>query len=41
MQVGDWYKYYTAADTDRANVAKQLPEVKKLFPDCWIITVKK
>jgi len=41
MQVGEWYKYYTAADTDRSKVAQRLPEVKKLFPDCWIIKVEK
>lgn len=40
-QVGEWYKYYTAADTNRDNVAKQLPELRKRFPDCWIITVEK
>ena len=40
-QVGEWYKYYTAADTDRAKVAERLPEIKKLFPDCWIIKVEK
>lgn len=41
IQVGDWYKYYTAADKSREQVAQQLPELRKLFPDCWIITFKK
>lgn len=41
MQVGEWYKYYTAADTDRAKVQEAQKELKALFPDCWIITVKK
>ncbi len=41
LRVGEWIKYYTAADTDRAKVAQKLPEMKKLFPDCWIITFKK
>jgi N-acetylmuramoyl-L-alanine amidase len=41
MKVGDWYKYYTAANANRAKVAKKLPELRKLFPDCWIITVEK
>ncbi|MBQ4018415.1 MAG: N-acetylmuramoyl-L-alanine amidase [Paludibacteraceae bacterium] len=41
IQVGEWYKYYTAADTDRSKVAQKLPELKKLFPDCWIIKVEK
>jgi len=40
MQAGAWYKYYTAADTDRNKVAAKLPEIKKLFPECWIIEVK-
>ena len=41
VQMGEWYKYYTCADTDRAKVAAQLPELKKRFPDCWIIKVEK
>ena len=40
IKVGEWYKYYTAEDTDRNKVAQKLPELRKLFPDCWIITVK-
>ena len=39
VQLGEWYKYYTAADADRAKVAAQLPALKQLFPDCWIIKV--
>jgi len=41
VQLGEWYKYYTAADADRAKVAAQLPALKQLFPDCWIIKVNK
>ncbi|MBO7459076.1 MAG: N-acetylmuramoyl-L-alanine amidase [Paludibacteraceae bacterium] len=41
IQNGDWYKYYTAADTDRAKVAKAQKELKRLFPDCWIIKFEK
>lgn len=41
VQIGDWYKYYVAADTERAKVAEQLPELKKIFPDCWIIKFEK
>jgi hypothetical protein len=41
IQAGEWYKYYTAADTDRAKVQAALMNLKTLFPDCWIITVKK
>lgn len=40
QQAGEWYKYYTAADPDRSKVARQLTEVKKLFPDCWIIKIE-
>ena len=38
---GEWIKYYTAADSDRSKVAEQLPAIKKLFPDCWIIKITK
>ena len=38
MHLGDWYKYYTAADTDRAKVVQSQKELKPLFPDCWVIT---
>ena len=41
VRVGEWIKYYTAPDPDRAKVAQKLPELKKLFPDCWIIKVEK
>ncbi len=41
VHAGEWVKYYTAADEDRSKVAAQLPEIKKLFPDCWIIKVTK
>ena len=38
---GEWYKYYTAADTDRAKVVESQKKLKKLFPDCWIIKFEK
>ena len=41
IHAGEWIKYYTAANTDRDEVAKQLPALKALFPDCWIISFKK
>ena len=41
VQVGEWYKYYTAADTDRAKVQTAQQELKSLFPDCWIIKIEK
>ena len=37
IHAGAWIKYYTAVSTDRAKTAEALPELKKLFPDCWII----
>ena len=40
LQVGEWYKYYTAADTDRKKVEAARKKLLKLFPDCWIITIK-
>lgn len=41
IRAGEWYKYYTAPDPDRAKVAAKLPEIKKDFPDCWIIKIEK
>ena len=41
VQVGEWYKYYTAADTNRAKVQTAQQELKSLFPDCWIIKIEK
>ena len=41
IRAGEWIKYYTAADTDREQVAAKLPALKVLFPDCWIISFKK
>ena len=40
MKVGEWYKYYTAADPDRAKVKEARKKLLSLFPDCWIIKVK-
>ena len=41
VMAGEWIKYYTAADEDRAKVAEQLPAIKKKFPDCWIVKITK
>ncbi|MBO4250186.1 MAG: N-acetylmuramoyl-L-alanine amidase [Paludibacteraceae bacterium] len=41
IQVGEWHKYYTAADTDRNKVAEAQKRLKALFPDCWIIKFEK
>ena len=41
MKVGEWYKYYTAADPDRAKVMEARKKLLSLFPDCWIIKVEK
>jgi len=40
-KVGEWYKYYTAADTDRNKVMEARKQLLPLFPDCWIIKVEK
>jgi len=34
-----WYKYYTAADPDRAKVMEARKNLLSLFPDCWVIKV--
>ena len=41
IHAGDWIKYYTAVDADRAKVAEKLPALRALFPDCWIIKIEK
>ena len=41
IKAGEWYKYYTAASTDKAEVQEKQKELKPLFPDCWIITFSK
>ena len=41
IQIGEWYKYYTAADTDRNKVMEARKQLLSLFPDCWIIKFEK
>ena len=41
MKVGEWYKYYTAANPDRAKVMEARKKLLSLFPDCWIIKVER
>ena len=41
IQVGEWYKYYTAPDKDRKKVETAQKKLKKAFPDCWIIKVER
>ena len=41
IHAGEWIKYYTAANTDRAKTAEVLAQIKTLFPDCWIIKFTK
>jgi N-acetylmuramoyl-L-alanine amidase len=36
-----WYKYYTAADPDRAKVMEARKSLLPLIPDCWVIKVDK
>ena len=40
IRAGEWYKYYSAADSDRAKVQEAMKGLKELFPDCWVITVR-
>ncbi|MBQ7996087.1 MAG: N-acetylmuramoyl-L-alanine amidase [Paludibacteraceae bacterium] len=37
VKLNEWYKYYTAQDTDRDKVMKARKELLTLFPGCWII----
>ena len=39
IRAGEWYKYYTAAHVDRNKTEAAQKKLRKLFPDCWIITV--
>ncbi len=41
VKIGEWYKYYTAADPDRTKVETARKELRSLFPDCWIIKVER
>ena len=41
IQLNGWYKYYTAADPDRAKVMEARKKLLPLFPDCWIIKVER
>jgi len=41
IQLNGWYKYYTAADPDRAKVMEARRRLLPLFPDCWIIKIEK
>ena len=41
IKVGEWYKYYTAAHTDRAHVASSQQQLRPRYPDCWIIKFEK
>ena len=41
VKIGEWYKYYTAADPDRTKVEAARKELRSLFPDCWIIKVER
>lgn len=41
MQVGGWYKYYYAESADREQVVQAQKEIRKKFPDCWIIKIEK
>lgn len=40
LQTDGWYKYYYGASADRDKVVEAQAEVRKHFPDCWIITLE-
>lgn len=41
LQVDGWYKYYYGESADREAVVRTQKEVRKQFPDCWIIKLEK
>jgi len=41
IHAGEWIKYYTAADTNKAKVSSSQQQLKPRFPDCWIIKFEK
>ena len=41
IHAGDWIKYYTAANPDRAKVSSSQQQLKPRYPDCWIIKFTK
>ena len=41
IKVGEWYKYYTAADTDSKKVEASRQKLLSRFPDCWIIKIER
>ena len=41
IQVGEWIKYYTAADPDKKKVSSSQQQLTPRFPDCWIIKFEK
>ena len=41
LQVGAWYKYYTAISASRDEAVAKQQELKELFPDCWVISFEK
>ena len=41
LQVDGWYKYYYGESADREAVVRTQKEIRKHFPDCWIIKIEK
>jgi len=41
LQVDGWYKYYYGESADREAVVRTQKEIRKHFPDCWIIKLEK
>ena len=41
IHAGEWIKYYTAPNIDRAKVSSSQQQLKSRYPDCWIIKFQK
>ena len=40
FHVNGWYKYYIGEYTSEKDAMTRMRELKKLFPDCWVVTIK-
>ena len=41
LQMDGWYKYYYGESADREAVVRTQKEIRKHFPDCWIIKLER
>ena len=40
FHVNGWYKYYIGEFTSEKEALAKQSELKKIFPDCWVVTIK-